>query len=163
MFNLLNLFGRRFAEPGSEVDSMTDGPPKFVEVVDSSELREKAVWDQYLADPEEDRLGICCSGGGIRSASYALGALQVLRRRGILKDAEHLSAVSGGGYTAIAHAILVDQTLRDDQGTLPPAQGRKGMEEHLFGELPPWAPGSPEEQHLRDHTTYLAPGFPGKV
>jgi hypothetical protein len=157
---------RRFAGPGDEVGPMAKAPPEFIEVVDPSEVRKKAVWDQYLDDPSEKRLGICCSGGGIRSAAYSLGALQVLRRRGLLHDAEHLSAVSGGGYMAIAHAVMVDQTLHDDnQPPILPKDpgGDEVKEEQFFGKLPPWALGSPEEQHLRDHSTYLAPGFAGKV
>jgi hypothetical protein len=41
---------------------------------------------------------LCLSGGGIRSACFALGALQGLARFGILKQFHYLSTVSGGGY-----------------------------------------------------------------
>jgi hypothetical protein len=66
----------------------------------------------YLAEPSEKRTGIACSGGGIRSASFALGGLQVLRTKGVLNQAEHLACVSGGGYISIAHAVLVSETLK---------------------------------------------------
>ena len=46
----------------------------------------------------KQRIGICCSGGRIRSASYALGALQALQEVGVLERAEYLATVSGGGY-----------------------------------------------------------------
>ena len=36
-----------------------------------------------LTDPKPGRVGIACSGGGIRSAAYNLGALQVLRDKGV--------------------------------------------------------------------------------
>jgi hypothetical protein len=50
-------------------------------------------------------LGICASGGGIRSATVTLGALQGLRTerladspRSVLSRADYLVSVSGGGY-----------------------------------------------------------------
>jgi predicted acylesterase/phospholipase RssA len=42
--------------------------------------------------------GVALSGGGIRSASFCLGALQALDRAGVLKNIDYLSTVSGGGY-----------------------------------------------------------------
>jgi hypothetical protein len=42
--------------------------------------------------------GLALSGGGIRSATFALGALQELADRKILRDVDYLSTVSGGGY-----------------------------------------------------------------
>jgi hypothetical protein len=42
--------------------------------------------------------GIALSGGGIRSASFCLGVLQVLAHENKLKHFEYLSTVSGGGY-----------------------------------------------------------------
>ena len=44
------------------------------------------------------RAALCLSGGGIRSASFALGVLQVLARHGLLEQFHYLSTVSGGGY-----------------------------------------------------------------
>ena len=43
-------------------------------------------------------LGLALSGGGIRSASFALGVLQCLHNDGLLKHFDYLSTVSGGGY-----------------------------------------------------------------
>lgn len=81
---------------------------------------------------------ICCSGGGIRSASYCLGALQWLEQAKFLKNAKLIVGVSGGGYIAASRA-LVAHGLGDDGGQ------------------PPYAPGTPETEHLRDNTRYLAP------
>ena len=92
-------------------------------------------------------MGICCSGGGIRSASFNLGALQALRARGVLRDAAYLAGVSGGGYTTIAHAIA---SKYSDPGTVTTANP-------LYGHL------SVEEEHLRNHTDYLADGSRGQV
>jgi len=41
---------------------------------------------------------LCLSGGGIRSATFALGVLQGLARAGVLGTIDYLSTVSGGGY-----------------------------------------------------------------
>jgi hypothetical protein len=41
---------------------------------------------------------LCFSGGGIRSATFALGILQTLARHGILFQFDYISTVSGGGY-----------------------------------------------------------------
>jgi hypothetical protein len=41
---------------------------------------------------------LCLSGGGIRSASFALGVLQGLARQGVLNTFDYLSTVSGGGF-----------------------------------------------------------------
>ncbi len=112
-------------------------------------------WTRYRRRPpdpgEPARLGISCSGGGVRSATYNLGALQELRRAGLLDPstggATYLAAVSGGCYIAAAHAITA--------GTSDPTT--------FSEELPPWAAGGPEERHLRVNSTYLAPGASGLV
>lgn len=41
---------------------------------------------------------VCLSGGGIRSATFALGVLQGLAHVGVLGKFDYLSTVSGGGY-----------------------------------------------------------------
>ena len=41
---------------------------------------------------------LCLSGGGIRSATFALGVLQGLANVGVLGKLDYLSTVSGGGY-----------------------------------------------------------------
>ncbi|HEX4256158.1 MAG TPA: hypothetical protein VH089_13775 [Streptosporangiaceae bacterium] len=86
-------------------------------------------------DPE---WAICCSGGGIRSATYCLGALQSLQQRGLNAKARWIVGVSGGSYIA-ASLALVRHGLKAD------------------AELPAYAPGSAEEQHLRNNTRYIAP------
>ena len=68
--------------------------------------------------PSEERglVGIALSGGGIRSATFALGVAQVLHARGILKMVDYLSTVSGGGYLGSCLSSLLntgsDATLK---------------------------------------------------
>lgn len=153
---------RRFAPPGEHVDVPTQSAPRGSAVVSGRAVTEGVVWDGYLEEPDPHRIGIACSGGGIRSASYCLGGLQALREEGFLESADYLSCVSGGGYISIAHAILVSETLKT-AATEEPARPPEELEAEYFGKLPPWAPGSPEETHLRDDTNYIAPGFMGKL
>jgi hypothetical protein len=88
------------------------------------------------------RWAICCSGGGIRSASYCLGALQRLGQAGFLDKTKVLLGVSGGSYIAASLALVRHGLAKDG--------GQSNAE-------PAYAPGTPEEQHLRDNTRYLAP------
>ena len=53
---------------------------------------------QRIHSLEVPRAALCLSGGGIRSASFALGVLQALARHGLLRHFHYLSTVSGGGY-----------------------------------------------------------------
>src|SRR5690606_13724345 len=46
----------------------------------------------------ERTVGLALSGGGVRSATFALGVLQALARRDRLRHVDVLSTVSGGGY-----------------------------------------------------------------
>ncbi len=99
-----------------------------------------------VADPTEPASpvrAICCSGGGIRAAAFAMGGMQRLGRRTAgapsFYDGTHLvTAVSGGSYMAASFA-MVNHSLTPEQRA----------------ELPPYAPGSPEDNRLRTHTRYL--------
>ena len=65
--------------------------------------------------PEQyDNWAICCSGGGIRSATYCLGGLQSLDEGGLLGTAKWIVGVSGGSYIAASRA-LVARGLRLDK------------------------------------------------
>lgn len=46
-----------------------------------------------------DAFGLALSGGGIRSATFGLGVVQVLAEKGLIDEVDYLSTVSGGGYT----------------------------------------------------------------
>ena len=55
--------------------------------------------DTNLKEKDPDTLiGLAISGGGIRSASFALGVLQSLDKNNKLRSIDYLSTVSGGGY-----------------------------------------------------------------
>jgi hypothetical protein len=90
--------------------------------------------------------GVGLSGGGIRAASLGLGALQSPGMRSVLSHAQYLVSVSGGGYTAGALA----QALAEPEPRLP--RNHKVIRDP--GTV--FAVGSPEEDHLRRHSSYLA-------
>lgn len=75
--------------------------PKAAPTATSSDPRDAVIAserrDLRLADGEHPR-GLALSGGGIRSASFALGVVQVLLERQLLERFHYLSTVSGGGY-----------------------------------------------------------------
>lgn len=100
-------------------------------------------------------VGICLSGGGLRSASFSLGVIQALQvERGLLfgpRAARYLSAVSGGSYTAAAHAINAQHFLDKSTGM----QDAVPTKDPGPPQVPPLARGSPEEQHILGHGQYL--------
>ena len=77
--------------------------------------------------------GLCLSGGGIRSATFNLGVLEVLEEKGLLNQLDYLSTVSGGGY--IGSYVLANRKRK--QGVGPDNESSL--------------------QHLRRFSNYLAP------
>jgi hypothetical protein len=76
---------------------------------------------------------LCLSGGGIRSASFALGVLQGLARFGLLSRFHYLSTVSGGGYigswlTAWRHHASSDEVVFDRLDRTRSASGAEADE-----------------------------------
>ena len=66
---------------------------------------------------EQPRSALCLSGGGIRSACFALGVMQALARHRLLFSFDYLSTVSGGGYigswlSAWRHHAQDDQAVQ---------------------------------------------------
>ena len=67
-----------------------------IHVAETEAIRERR--GQDVAVPIADLTGLALSGGGLRSATFALGALQGLAKNGMLSHFDYLSTVSGGGY-----------------------------------------------------------------
>jgi hypothetical protein len=88
-------------------------------------------------------VGVCLSGGGLRAASFALGAIQALQdKRELLfgpRCADHLAAVSGGSYLAGAFMLNADALRKADDEP----------------DEPPLAPASPEAEYIVRHGSYL--------
>jgi hypothetical protein len=90
--------------------------------------------------------GFCLSGGGIRSGSVAMGALQTLRTE--LREADYLVSISGGGYTSGAFAQLLTDA-GDDDVIQAPARAVHDPDRAYM-------PGSVEFDHVRRHSSYIA-------
>ena len=76
-----------------------------------SELAQRTFADSKLPTVEHDFLGIALSGGGIRSAAFNLGILQVFAKSDFLREVDYLSTVSGGGYTGTATSVFMRKNL----------------------------------------------------
>lgn len=66
------------------------------------EQEQKLLRERRCKPEDAPWLGLALSGGGIRSATFCLGALQALVARGLLGKFDYISSVSGGGYIACA-------------------------------------------------------------
>jgi hypothetical protein len=92
-------------------------------------------------------VGISLSGGGNRSSTFCLGVLQAINARGILRNVNYLSTVSGGGYVGTAVTIGMSEN-----GEFP------------FGKTGEDVGETPETRHLRDNSRYLMQnGIPSVV
>ena len=125
--------------------------PKEVDAMNAEEVRllaaRRAGRPVDAATEMHDAFGLAISGGGIRSATFALGVTKVLASHGVLKDVDVMSTVSGGGYLgSFITSVLNDN---DAQVGLQPDK------------LPFAAEGQVESQairHLRNHSKYLSEG-----
>lgn len=54
---------------------------------------------------ENGGVGVCFSGGGIRSAAFALGVLSALEEGKVMDEARYVTAVSGGAWAATAWTL----------------------------------------------------------
>jgi hypothetical protein len=75
-------------------------------MVDAEQVRHELGIGPALSPPELAGTIICCSGGGIKSASFCLGGLQRLVELKEYTAAHTVVGVSGGGYMAAAFAVL---------------------------------------------------------
>ena len=95
-------------------------------------------------------VGLALSGGGIRSATFNLGVIQGLAKRGILKYVDYLSTVSGGGYIGSCLSALLNNSEHTPEWVKKckksfPFFHRQGEQE------------SESFKHLRNYSNYLAP------
>jgi hypothetical protein len=114
------------------------------------------------------KTGLAFSGGGIRSASFALGFMQALVSKDQLKKFDYLSTVSGGGYIGSALTWFLSQKI-------PPWMRSEGSkDEQYFSTSPkhfPFGQKCMGNRHvdrdhkpnaildyIRQHGNYLIPG-----
>jgi hypothetical protein len=97
-------------------------------------------------------VGLAVSGGGIRSATFALGVLVALARRNLLHQFDYLSTVSGGGYLGSFLTTYLNSAQQTAAGA--PAIGLRHDElpfRRTDGE-------AAALRHIRHFSKYLATG-----
>src|SRR5690349_15804205 len=131
----------------------------------------------FAAQAEPRHAALALSGGGIRSASFALGVMQRLARDDYLRVFDYLSTVSGGGYigcsvtwltshkfrTAIRDPAVHDPEFCPDFGL---DNGENGAHPFPDGSDDPQKPSQRHPlrrtdrfvTYLRSHGQYLSPG-----
>jgi hypothetical protein len=101
-------------------------------------IRRRRAHYSIEAEDGMDAVGLALSGGGIRSATFCLGVVQVLAERGLIKDVDYLSTVSGGGYVG----SLITSTI--------------GESEEYADIAKPYGPDTPIVRHVRQNAKYLS-------
>jgi hypothetical protein len=105
---------------------------------EAREIAERRTGAAIGKTPGTDAVGLALSGGGIRSATFCLGVVQVLADRGLMKHFDFLSTVSGGGYTGSFITSRIGGAADFSQITNP------------FG------PDTDAIRHLRQNAKYLS-------
>lgn len=114
-----------------------------VELADEADRKGKSAERGTAVPPE--LFGVALSGGGIRSASYCLGALQALDQKGLAGRIDYLSTVSGGGY--IGASMISAMTQNGENFPFSSGPDSDTRDNEPVG-------------HLRDNSRFLAPlGF----
>lgn len=67
-------------------------------------------------------IGLALSGGGIRSAAFALGVVESLGTGNVLKTIDYISTVSGGGYIGAAITWWLHRKHANDREARPSAE-----------------------------------------
>jgi hypothetical protein len=106
-------------------------------------------------ESDQKRMGLSFSGGGIRSASFAMGVLQSLVSDKQLEKMDYLSTVSGGGYLGSSLTWFLSQ--KDDNGehygtrpdNFPFGRKREGGKHNSKNAI---------LDFIRQHGNYLIPG-----
>lgn len=123
-----------------------DGPVSFADV-----LKQERDYLRPADEPDKPAAplsALCISGGGIRSATFALGAIQGLADYGLLESFDYLSTVSGGGYIGSwltawkQRRAGLPKIIPDLKGSAHP---RQGQPDPIL--------------HLREYNSYLSPRF----
>jgi hypothetical protein len=128
-------------------------PYAAARVVIEEELKALKTRPDGTAHAENELVGLAVSGGGIRSATFALGVMQALARHDRLTRIDYLSTVSGGGYIGASLTWLLHKawngTQLDVGANFP------------YGTRRSHAGGTREAallHFLRQHGYYLTPG-----
>lgn len=114
--------------------------PNFRDINTSEATEIQARRKHYSINKTEktDAVGLSLSGGGIRSATFCLGVVQVLSDKKLMKDFDYLSTVSGGGYIG----SFITSTLSQKEGYEAISK--------------PYGPDTDSIRHIRQNAKYLS-------
>jgi Patatin-like phospholipase len=132
----------------AEFEKLHGSLPEGYGLPEDSDTRLKNIWSA-VHGLKEKRSALCISGGGIRSATFALGVLQGLARCGLLDKFHYLSTVSGGGYIGSWLTAWINRAsdgIHEVSDKL--AQSRTGSRPN---------PEPKQIQDLRSYSNYLSP------
>lgn len=101
--------GKKSGQKGKKADKKENS---------SEKRRQEEAWEQKQI--RQGIIGLTLSGGGIRSATFSLGVLQELAKRGLLPLADYLCTVSGGGYIGSCLSSLMSIPPKDQLGDPDP-------------------------------------------
>lgn len=138
---------------------ITPEPPTVVRI-DAEALRNAELdlildrRDDTAADDDPSPWGLALSGGGIRSATFALGVLQALARDNLLRGFHYQSTISGGGYIGGFLQGLIRR--RGFDGAFDVLRSTLRERAAMPGRPPADDPQQPI-QHLREYSNYLSP------
>lgn len=121
-------------------------------------VHELNAYPASLARTERDllartaRVGLGISGGGIRSATFALGVAQGVARAKLLRTVDIMSTVSGGGYFGSFYGHLLQRSRR------PSDPVRRELADEVLAD-----PNAPAINFVRANGRYLAPSGTGDL
>jgi hypothetical protein len=124
---------------GLEVEGGDQAIVKQIREAESSDVKKRRETLGITTPVGEDAVGLSLSGGGIRSATFCLGVVQVLASKKLLKDVDFLSTVSGGGYTGSFLTSVIGRGIDDAQIAFPEGPDPEAV------------------RHIRQHAKYLSP------
>jgi Patatin-like phospholipase len=115
---------------------------------------------------DENLFGLALSGGGIRSATFALGVLQAMAARDLLKHVDYLSTVSGGGYIGTSLLWWLSGRAGHTFGVRPHTDDVPQDERFPYGSDDPstWRDRAGQSvgprllRNLKENGNYLTPG-----
>src|SRR5271157_739206 len=104
--------------------------------------------------------GLAISGGGIRSATFALGAIQALAHLKLLRRFDYLSTVSGGGYIGswLTAWLRREESFANVELQLAPSRVDQSEAQRRLLSQGLVVDEEPEAiEHLRAYSDYLTP------